>query len=182
MAKKSNKEIWKEVVVAEKIHPWYLVSNYGNVISNLSNKQLKLDYSNGRSVCKLCFPLDFFIGTSHDGYNYAVESKNTIRKNIFVHKLVMHAFKPIEKFPPEELKDCWHHIPEPAKIWIKNTITINHIDHNPLNNHVSNLEYVTQMQNSRKAVEFYGGDFKNKAVHDNNLNEQINTLEEFFYG
>lgn len=182
MAKKSNKEIWKEVVVAEKIHPWYLVSNYGSVISNLSGKLIKLDYHNGRGVSKLYFPLNFFIGTSHDGYNYATEGRNKLRKNVYVHQLVMFAFKPIEKFPPEELKDCWHHIPEPAKIWIKNTITINHIDHNPLNNHVSNLEYVTQMQNSRKAVEFYGGNLNNKTVHNNNLNEQIHTLEHLIYG
>jgi len=185
MARIKNKEMWQEVVVAEKIHPWYLVSNHGNIISRLTSKdkQMKLDYHNGRTSYKLYFPIDFFVGTSHDGYDYAIHGKNKdkVRKNVYIHQLVMHTFKPLELFPPDELKDCWHMIPNPAKNWIKNTITINHIDHNPFNNHISNLEYVTQMQNSRKAIEFYGGKFANKNTNEN-LNNSIHTLESFIYG
>ena len=61
------------------------------------------------------------------------------------------------------MKDCWDHIPEDAKIWIKETVTINHKNHNPCDNNVDNLEYVTQRENSRAAKKHYGGNMANKG-------------------
>ena len=59
---------------------------------------------------------------------------------MLVHELVMEAFRPMDEYPPDRLKDCWDDIPEDAKTWIKETVYINHIDHDPSNNRVDNLD------------------------------------------
>ena len=120
---------------------------------------------------KLGFPLDFFDDTdirdqikqSINFSEYKQKRKN-IERELKVHKLVMDAFKPIELFPPEEIKNYWSLTPEAIKQWIKGAVCINHIDHNPCNNHVSNLEYTNTIDNSYKAIRFYGGSFNNKKV------------------
>ena len=180
------KEEWRVVVIGGKEHPWYSVSNYGNVRSHLQKKGcgwptmgfyilcnpnyykdlslIKSKQRNG-SHCKmmvsLYFPEDFF-----EDYQYSKNSNNiisnTVRKLCPSHQLVMEAFRPMDEYPPDRLKNCWSDIPEDAKTWIKQTVTINHIDHDPTNNHVDNLEYVTQRENSRAAVKHYGGKFANK--------------------
>ena len=72
----------------------------------------------------------------------------------------------MDDYPPDRLKDCWNDIPEDAKTWIKQTVTINHKDHNPSNNRLDNLEYVTQRENARAAVKHYGGNVANKGKED----------------
>jgi hypothetical protein len=59
------------------------------------------------------------------GYETIVLTKNGIRKNYTVHKLVALAY-----------------VPNP-----ENRATINHIDGNKRNNHVSNLEWATEKEN-----------------------------------
>ena len=67
----------------------------------------------------------------------------------------MQTFKPIDKYPPDRLKDCWKDIPEQAKQWIRETAIINHKDHNPLNCLLDNLEWVTFRENTQKSVDYY---------------------------
>lgn len=178
------KEEWRTVVIDGKEHPWYSVSNLGNVRSHLEIKKLskycggfKTEYNpnsykdlkpskrTGRHrPCQIAIaaPKNFF-----EEYQY--KSKNssfTVARNIYVHQLVMEAFCPMDEFPPDKLKDCWDDIPEDAKTWIKETVTINHIDHDPSNNRVDNLEYVTPRENTRAAVKHYGGNVANKSKQD----------------
>ena len=177
------KEEWKTVVIGGKEHPWYSVSNLGNVRSHLQNislgyrgfnksynpnfyKDLSLSlkkHGNGspsKVVVNLQFPKDFF-----GDYQYAKSSKSssTVSRKCSIHQLVMEAFFPMDKFPPDRLKDCWDDIPEDAKTWIKETVTIDHIDHNPSNNRLDNLRYVTPKENTRAAIKHYGGNMVNKA-------------------
>ena len=49
------------------------------------------------------------------------------------------------------------------KLGLKNLFIINHIDHDPSNNHVDNLEYVTPRENSLAALKHYGGLMANKS-------------------
>lgn len=118
---------------------------------------------------KLGFPLDFFddthladfIKSSYARSEYK-QKRKTLERELKVHQLVMSTFKPLELFPPIQLKECWSSIPEPAKQWVKDTVCINHIDHNPCNNNVLNLEYTTTIDNSYKAIQFYSGSYNNK--------------------
>jgi len=181
------KEEWRKVVVDGKENEWYSISNYGNLVSHL-RKQIPKRDSLGRIVkntgsyfydpsysCpinpqkrgnrstqyfvkKMTFPVDFF-----DDYSYSSNNSITCRKTVSIHKLVMDAFKPIDLFPPDRLKECWSQIPDEAKKWINETIIINHIDHNPQNNCIDNLEWVTHRENTRAAVEYYGGQCANKG-------------------
>jgi hypothetical protein len=177
------KEEWRTIVVDDKEHPWYSVSNFGRVRSHLQIKGLpgggssaacnlsyhkekkpsKMKNRDGSISCmkvKLRFPIDFF-----EDYQYHKDRKisTNVNKKCSVHKLVMEAFRPMDKYPPDRLKDCWNDIPESAKTWIKQTVLINHIDHDPSNNHVDNLEYVTPRENSRAATKHYGGNTANKG-------------------
>ena len=176
------KEEWRTVVIDGKEHPWYSVSNLGNVCSHLKKKShggrggfyISHDLSYRRPIkprkvlhkgsllamsFSLKFPEDFF------EHQYCKSHKNSsnVSKDCLVHKLVMAAFRPMDEYPPDRLKDCWDHIPEDAKIWIKETVTINHKNHNPCDNNVDNLEYVTQRENSRAAKKHYGGNMANKG-------------------
>jgi len=105
----------------------------------------------------LTFPNDLF------EYNFRSRTKNDRScLCVTVHSLVMETFLPIDQHPPERLKGVWNQLPEEAKEWIRETVIINHIDHDYTNNRLSNLEYVTPRENSRKAKEFYGGNVANK--------------------
>ena len=179
------KEEWRTVVMDDKENPWYSVSNFGNVRSHLQKKRLgkgfyvsyNPNYYNDLSLFKsknrdgslscmkttLQFPDDFF-----EDYQYTKRRQNndTVQKKCSAHELVMRAFRPMDDYPPDRLKDCWNDIPEDAKTWIKQTVTIDHIDHDPSNNRLDNLRYVTQRENSRAAVKHYGGHVSNKNRED----------------
>lgn len=178
-------EIWKNVVVEGKEHLWYSVSNMGNVVSHLRQGTGKYDPNYSRLMkpsnrgkgrakhfrIKLFFPETFFEDYS---YTKVHETSITVSRKRDVHQLVMEAFHPMDDYPPDKLKKCWNFIPKEAKDWIKESVTVNHKDHNPTNNHINNLEYTTQKGNSHAAINYYGGDFSNK------LKKQVKIVKPFF--
>jgi hypothetical protein len=88
-------------------------------------------------------------------YNKLSEGKpdwvGMVRVTMVVHKLVMWHFNYLDD-NPEQIGitiDEWESMPERAKEIIRQSLEINHIDHDPTNNKLSNLEYVTKVENSQ---------------------------------
>ena len=86
-------------------------------------------------------------------YNKLSEGKpdkgGMVRVSMPIHKLVMWHFNYLD-VNPEQIgitKDEWENMPERAKEIIRQSIEINHIDHNHSNNRLDNLEYVTKVEN-----------------------------------
>jgi len=113
------------------------------------------------------FPHDFFddINLYGSEYKYPVQGMvgaangKCVQRTMSIHKLVANTHMPVDEFPPERLADEYPSLPESVKQWIRETVIINHIDHDTSNNHVDNLEYVTPRQNCHEAIKHYGGHF-----------------------
>lgn len=176
-------EVWKDIVVDGKVHHWYAVSNYGRVASHIMARPMargsgcerfinpdqfnllkgRVNYqSDGKNIAcvehMLLFPPDFFTD-----YDYAVHPSSingNVTRTVKQHSLVIDTHYSIDTNPPTRLLNVWDSIPEEAKQWIRETAVINHIDHNPVNNILINLERCTQRDNIRAAVKFYGGSFQ----------------------
>jgi hypothetical protein len=122
-----TEEIWKDIPGYENI---YQVSSLGNVKSlsrKILNQGLNEFYSKEKILKK---------HVSTNGKYIVVLRKNNLPKTIQVHQLVAIAFL--------------NHVPNGHKI------VVDHIDNNPLNNKLSNLQIITQRENASK-------DRKNKS-------------------
>lgn len=138
----------------------YSVSNWGNIYSHKVGRR-----GSGmvdRNSKKL-LPIYKRTGTvnGRGGESRAAISVNGKHINVMIHKAVMNAFRPVDLYPPIPMED-YNICPLSVKEWIRNTVVINHIDHNPHNNRLSNLEYTTPRGNIMKAVEHHGGYLNNK--------------------
>lgn len=119
-------EIWKDVKGYEGL---YQISNLGRV------KSLSREMYNGKAIY---ISKEKILKKSVDnrGYYSVCLSENNIQKNIKVHQLVAISFL--------------NHTPCGYKL------VVDHIDNNPLNNNVNNLQIITQRLNASK-------DKKNKS-------------------
>lgn len=106
------KEIWKDIPGYEGL---YQVSNLGRVKS--------LRFRN--NVCDKEKERIMTLNKKDNEYLYVSLSKNGIRSNKYVHRLVATCFIPNDN----------------------NYETVNHIDYNVKNNNVNNLEWCSQKQN-----------------------------------
>jgi hypothetical protein len=110
---------WKDIPGYEGL---YQVSDCGKVKS-LSRTVLR---KNGLQYYIKEKILKSRISSKGNGYHYVNLHKEESQKSFFVHRLVMYAFSYVDK-----------------------NMTVNHIDENKMNNHISNLEYLTMGDNTR---------------------------------
>jgi hypothetical protein len=127
-------EIWKDVVGYEGL---YKVSNFGNVVSVKINSTMKT-------------------APTKKGYHCICLSKNDIRYNTFVHRLVAIAF-----------------IPNP-----ENKKQVNHKDFSKCNNNLENLEWSTQSENQKHSYKNSNREsaMKGKTGKDNHASIKVNML------
>ena len=143
-------EIWKPVVVRSKIIPGYAVSNHGRITGKkgqfLAIQDRELVGKGNFSNIAFQVPKDLF-----DDYEYAPRKGKPNSKfrriSYAVHQLVMEAFNPIDNNPPISKED-WKQTPESAKKIIRYSMVIDHIDNNPFNNHINNLQRVLPRDNN----------------------------------
>ncbi len=154
-----NKEIWKDIVGYEGL---YQVSNTGKV------KSLRRYVSNG-SVGIRCVKEKILSNCKiWNGYLLTGLNKNRVKKRFSIHRLVMMSFCPIPN--PEEMQ-------------------VNHKDLNKANNHIDNLEWCTQLENMKHAVEngvkfgwSPGGELHGTAKLTNIQAEEIRKVYKRQYG
>jgi len=146
-----GEEKFKPLVRYNKIISFIQIGKDGRVYSERSRKFLKLsaDYSkrSGRlEALRFSTVVDASI---FDDYEYAKIDENTqfSRLTFRVHKAVMDTWRPIDEYPPDQLKDTWNQVPEEWRQWVRDTAYIDHIDDDPTNNHVDNLRWVTPKEN-----------------------------------
>lgn len=160
--------------------PGYYVSNFGDVYTTIKPKKNIFGRWDGIYFTENKISMKLQKKLNHDGTceamrinirvpqelvedDYQKTSKTSYKVKMCVHKMVMDTFKPIMKFPPERLKPFWKDTPHEVKKYISECIIIHHIDHDPTNNKLDNLIYVTPRENSREAKAFYGGNAANKS-------------------
>lgn len=133
------KEIWKDVVGYEGI---YEISNHGRIRTHKD----KTTYTEKRGVRH--WKQRYLKDKTPNGRDVRVALwKNGKCKDFLVHRLVAFAFIPVVKG-----KEC-----------------INHIDGNPKNNNVENLEWCNHLENNRHA-------FETGLMHTNMAVKLVNNL------
>jgi len=174
-------EVWAPACIDSIIIPGYHVSTHGRVKSTLTSTRIGNKFSG--TTCngpeKLMKPVlerhadgspksqrvNLSVSSNLFEYSYAYSSNHTNnreRRKVHIHRLVMDTFRPIFNNPPKRLEPFWDELHHDVKVFIYECISIDHIDHDPTNNHIDNLQYVTPRENMRNAIKFYDGDYANK--------------------
>ena len=92
-----------------------------------------------------------------DNYNNTYWSCSINGKTVATHRLGMETWKPIDEYPPEQLKDDWDKAPESFKQWVRDTAWVDHLGDKETENHVDKMEWVTPRGNNWSVKESLAG-------------------------
>ena len=154
----------KHAICHGKEYDKWLVSKCGKIWSLTNNKLIKgskvfvrrKDGSRVTTDMKTYMSVPKGFWEDGSGYNYNGKRRNTIHRNIKIHKMVMDTWAPLYDNPPEGIVwEEWEIVRDLPSVYnhISKTICIDHIDDDPTNNHLDNLRRVTSWDNqsTRKA-------------------------------
>ena len=142
-----TKEIWKDIIV-EGFEGLYQASNLGN-IKSLQRTYWTPAHGGHYKTDPERLLKPSLVGT-FTKYKYVVFANNNYRKKFLVHRLVYEAFN--------------GKIPE--------GYTIDHIDQNPQNNNIDNLQCITKQENIKKSNNHSSRPAKSYLVIDSKTGEE----------
>ena len=129
----------------------YIDESYTRFIGNQKIKNGRKDYVNVAlrrpDGLQKSHPLSYYNKLSEG----IPDKVGMVRVSMPMHKLVMWHFNYLDD-NPEQIgitTDEWLSMPWRAKEIIRQSLEINHIDHDHTNNRLDNLEYVTKVENSQ---------------------------------
>jgi hypothetical protein len=137
--------------------PNYFVSKDGRILSTKTKKHKMFNPQWEKIIEGYKVPLGVRLSVNIEDIQELIEDFEyalnhnvtpTVQINIKVHRAVMEAWKPIDKYPPIPMED-WDRCPESVKEFIRETAIIDHKDDDTANNHVDNLEWSTPIKNSK---------------------------------
>ena len=160
-----GEEELRPLVRFQKVIPGYYVSKDGRIYSSKSNKFLRprKKYNANHHCEKRLKELAFNVIAPKDlitDYKFSDRSgkfKTVIELYISNHRATAETWMPIDKFPPDSLKDTWNDVPEAWRQWVRDTALIDHIDDDPSNNHVDNLRWIIPKDNQADRKKHYYG-------------------------
>jgi len=166
----------RPVVYKKKTVAGYYIAESGNVYSSFCGKgkgkgRVIAEGSQIVDYLRLLNPSTskmhkyFHLKVPPKFYDYEYRSTGKGQRqtlSVQVHSLVMQTWRPVDDYPPESIKHVWDQTPIEVKNLLADCLFVNHIDHDPYNNNVSNLEYCTPMHNAREAVKHWEGNNANK--------------------
>ena len=92
-----------------------------------------------------------------NNYNNTYWACSINGRTIASHRLGMETWKPIDQYPPEQLKDDWDKAPESFKQWVRDTAWVDHLGDKETENHVDKMAWVTPRDNCKYVKEARAG-------------------------